>query len=119
MQSEYKNQLKFSRAGSIDNETEPKRSLLPYLTSDSSIGQEIRYFSTDWKQSQLKAKATSGQSLANTSKQVVANDFCELNFKPKTSGTLITNIEIPVNTVQSSTGYLILKEKNNGNENNI
>lgn len=115
MQSEYKNQLKFSRAGSIDNETEPKRSLLPYLTSDSSLGQEIRYFSTDWKQSQLKAKATATQSLANTSKQVVANDFCELNFTPTTSGTLITNIEIPVNTIQSSTGYLILKEKSNGN----
>lgn len=110
MQSEYLNQLRFYRAGSVDNETEPKRSLLPYLTSDSSTGTPLRYFSTDWKRSQLKALATSTIKLASVDKQVIANDFCELNLRPKTTGTLNVNIDIPVNTVLSSTGYIILKE---------
>lgn len=110
MQLQYLNQIKFSRAESIDDETEPKRALLPYLTTDSATGGTLRYFSTDWRQAQLKIKSLGKLRLQSTSKPVVANEFCEIIVKPKTTGTLISNIEIPVNSVPSSTGYLILRE---------
>lgn len=110
MQLEYLKQIRFSRSESIDDATQPKRALLPYLTNDNTTGAELRYFSTDWRRTQLNIKSLANLRFYSSGMPLVANEFCELLLSPQTTGTLIANIDIPVNSIPSSTGYLILRE---------
>lgn len=112
MQLTHIGSITFSRSESIDKpDTEPRRSLLPYLTNDDQ-NKELRYFSTNWKRRQLSLSSNSDLTDSNQN-PLVANDFCELTFNPKSTGTLFCNIELPIDTGVSSTGYLVVREIQN------
>lgn len=101
----------FYRSGSIDDVSKAPKAILPYLAEEN-----IRYFSTQW--SSLNGRLNYIDGLNTTDSKVAINDFCQLVFKPKSSGTLVCNIEAPIDLGQSSTGYLVLKQNlQNGIEN--
>lgn len=94
---------KFSQATSL---VPADRALLPYLYIDDT--KEIRYFTTNW----VNNKLNQSDPFATSSKspRVVANPFCELVFSPSSTGMLVCNVEIPIQSGLSSTGYLVVKQ---------
>lgn len=101
------NPIEFSRAGSPDDSNQPVRALLPYLASDPRFRQDVRYFCTQWDAHQTNVIGSNRSSKL----PLAANDFCELIVHPKSTGTMICNIEVPVDNALSATGYLILKQR--------
>jgi hypothetical protein len=97
--------------------------LLPYRYEDNNYSvtnasdKVIHYFSTNGNSTNGELGMESASALEITSGDVfspiVANEFCKLKFNPTVSGTLICNIELPIDCGQSSTGYLIVKESSN------
>ncbi len=103
------NPIEFSKQFSLDDENTAKRSLLPYLHYDITRGKELHYFSTNWKNYGLN-QSDPLNPLKTTVPTVVANPFCELVFLPSYSGMLVCNVELPIQSGLSSTGYMVLKE---------
>lgn len=103
--------IAFYRSGSLDDASKAPKAILPYLAEEN-----IRYFSTQWSSINGKLNYTDGSNV--TESKVAINDFCQLVFTPKSTGTLVCDIEAPIDLGQSSTGYLILKQNlQNGIEN--
>lgn len=99
----------FSNQFSLDDENSAKRSLLPYFIYDTDRdNKELRYFSTNWANSQLTQEDPLSPSTQTPA--VVANPFCELVFTPTSTGMLICNVELPIQSGLSSTGYIVVKQ---------
>lgn len=94
------------------------KALLPYLKHgdrdskyDPAYNDDIvRYFATNWNISKIGYNAGTYYDTTANAQAVTANNFCELVFTPSISGTLICNIDLPIDYGDCATGYLILKQ---------
>lgn len=82
------------------------RALLPYLSENDK---NLRYFSTQFGAN--NGKLSYMDTVNKSSYPVAINDFCELKFTPKSTGTLVCDIDLPIDLGLSATGYFVLKQK--------